>query len=55
MPTVNFVGEIVSSVIDVEEISITWAIVPGGSMELPEVAKINYVLCNRTQETLLGI
>ncbi len=29
MPTVNFVGEIASSVVDVEEISVTWAIVPG--------------------------
>uniref|UniRef100_A0A7S3M057 B9 domain-containing protein 2 n=1 Tax=Spumella elongata TaxID=89044 RepID=A0A7S3M057_9STRA len=31
MPTVNFVGEIASSVVDVEEISVTWAIVPGNS------------------------
>lgn len=31
MPTVNFVGEIVSSIIDVEELSVTWAIVPGNS------------------------
>ena len=34
MPTVNFVGEIASSVVDVEEISVTWAIVPGNELGL---------------------
>lgn len=29
MPTVNFVGEIESTVMDVEELSVTWAVVPG--------------------------
>jgi hypothetical protein len=29
MPTVNFVGEIASALIDVNEVSITWAVVPG--------------------------
>lgn len=34
MPTVNFVGEIASCVVDVEEISVTWAIVPGMTYSL---------------------
>jgi hypothetical protein len=32
MPTVNVVGLIASSFIDADEISVTWAIVPGESM-----------------------
>ncbi len=44
MPTVNFVGEIASSVVDVEEISVTWAIVPGILLDWCILAWISFNL-----------